>query len=578
MNEGPGSNRATRKKRWPTILWVVLSAVWIAFTFYTRTEDNKRIALANEQIARDNERLAAEGLAYNSAYEIFQKRLSGEVEKWARNACALEAQNPRSTVKRGFKFDEKECVRQAVQDHVGSGYPSSIELCTLVANAGRGLKLDVHIHNPTGEFDELFNATGRVESSLEKLPCDVPMDRVASSNKDVTGEKLPSEYLPWALFPPIVVAVVLWGISAIYSRLRKSNFANLLLSAVSTRAFRFGVAALLVYEFWLGFWVFFSDDWNDSHDWPEDWLISAVVVPLGILASYLAYRWAVAPNTKSSGNRVSNSVSDNSSPSGKTGAVVTFEAPTSAIGAEQPPSIAAQTDSHPQLSSSQKITSNYFVRHWRGELSLGIAYWINGNLASFAPIALMAIVDHVKSDYSTRALSIANVSILLFAVIAWLWCMVGIWRSANHHVARGGTAPWAIVARLLVVVGITAMAGKLYVNIIPQVEELALIASGNDPIGDVSVKVSANGRSVIVVGTLREGSADEIQKIIDAAPSASSLVLNSNGGRAHEAQQLAHIVRNRHLDTYVEDQCVSACTYVFLAGKDRAAMLSCTQF
>ena len=38
-----------------------------------------------------------------------------------------------------------------------------------------------------------------------------------------------------------------------------------------------------------------------------------------------------------------------------------------------------------------------------------------------------------------------------------------------------------------------------------------------------------------------------------------------------EAQKLAHAVRSRHLNTYVEDQCASACTYVFLAGKDRAS-------
>lgn len=76
---------------------------------------------------------------------------------------------------------------------------------------------------------------------------------------------------------------------------------------------------------------------------------------------------------------------------------------------------------------------------------------------------------------------------------------------------------------------------------------------------------------MIAIGTLREGSAAKVQKILDAAPGATTLVLNSNGGRLFEAQQLARAVRNRNLDTYVEHQCVSACTYIFLAGRDRVA-------
>lgn len=48
-------------------------------------------------------------------------------------------------------------------------------------------------------------------------------------------------------------------------------------------------------------------------------------------------------------------------------------------------------------------------------------------------------------------------------------------------------------------------------------------------------------------------------------------MLNSNGGRLLEAEQLAHLVQKRNLNTYVEDECSSACTYIFLAGKDRAA-------
>jgi len=221
----------------------------------------------------------------------------------------------------------------------------------------------------------------------------------------------------------------------------------------------------------------------------------------------------------------------------------------------------------------KKPSSSYLVRHWRGELSLPVSYWINGGiLVGIVSVALFATVNGMANgSHSLRAISFASLGVLLFSIMAWLWSTVGIWRSADNHVARGGVSAWATVAKFMVVVGILTMAGKLTTNILPQIKEFALIAIGNDPLGGIVIKVSVNGQSVIVIGTLREGSAAEVQKILDAAPGATSLVLNSNGGRLFEAQQLARAVRNRNLDTYVEDRCVSACTYVFLAGRNRAA-------
>jgi len=70
---------------------------------------------------------------------------------------------------------------------------------------------------------------------------------------------------------------------------------------------------------------------------------------------------------------------------------------------------------------------------------------------------------------------------------------------------------------------------------------------------------------------LREGSAKEIVNLLDSAPSVHTLVLSSKGGRLLEGKLLATAVVQRALDTYVEDICVSTCTFVFLAGKERAA-------
>jgi hypothetical protein len=47
------------------------------------------------------------------------------------------------------------------------------------------------------------------------------------------------------------------------------------------------------------------------------------------------------------------------------------------------------------------------------------------------------------------------------------------------------------------------------------------------------------------------------------------LHLNSNGGKLDEADRIAAKVAKRKLVTYVSDECVSACTHIFLAGRER---------
>ncbi|WP_158244224.1 COG3904 family protein [Trinickia dabaoshanensis] len=226
---------------------------------------------------------------------------------------------------------------------------------------------------------------------------------------------------------------------------------------------------------------------------------------------------------------------------------------------------ARQTDRAP--------SSNYLVRHWRGELPLPVSYWINGGLLSVVSTGIIISINEIeqRSLASLRLVAWTTLAILGASLLSSIWSMVGIWRSAEHHAARGGAKGWALVARFMVVLGIIGGLSNFVRTVLPQMRIYGLIAIGQDPIGHFFVSVSPDSRSVIVAGTLREGAAAAITRVIDATPTAQWLVLNSNGGRVLEAQQLARTVRARGLDTYVGGQCASACTFVYLAGKTRAA-------
>jgi hypothetical protein len=165
----------------------------------------------------------------------------------------------------------------------------------------------------------------------------------------------------------------------------------------------------------------------------------------------------------------------------------------------------------------------------------------------------------------------ALVTLILIALqlSLWLWVIVGITRSANRHTARGGKLFWANTARVAICISVIVMAVRLERSLIPNTRLLVSIAAGHDPMDTVSVEASADGLTIILDGTLGEGSIDKVQNAIDASPNATTLVLNSDGGRETAAEELAVRVQQRHLNTSVQDHCLSACTNVFLAGVKR---------
>src|SRR5215472_14505462 len=97
---------------------------------------------------------------------------------------------------------------------------------------------------------------------------------------------------------------------------------------------------------------------------------------------------------------------------------------------------------------------NYFVRHWRGELSLGVSYWVNSFLGIIALVALAAAlavwVSQSQSNYSIAGFWIGAWTCTLAVVI---WQVIGVWRAATTHVSVTGRRFWARAAQVTVILG-----------------------------------------------------------------------------------------------------------------------------
>ncbi|HYG46666.1 MAG TPA: hypothetical protein VD846_01880 [Allosphingosinicella sp.] len=216
---------------------------------------------------------------------------------------------------------------------------------------------------------------------------------------------------------------------------------------------------------------------------------------------------------------------------------------------------------------------NYFQRHWAGHLSLPVSYWVNNALLSALIAAGVEYAAHRirESGGSLSGLAMIALGYLAFSVLFWVWSSVGIWRSAYWHRRRGGTPGWGLAARTLVVLSAVAILFRSG-DIALQTAELGTLAAGRDSIGAIAeMKVSPDGRELAVRGNLANGAAARFGTLLAASPAVRTVVLTSPGGRMLEAERMAALIRDRRLDTRVDQYCMSACTSLLLAGRERTA-------
>jgi hypothetical protein len=213
---------------------------------------------------------------------------------------------------------------------------------------------------------------------------------------------------------------------------------------------------------------------------------------------------------------------------------------------------------------------SFFRKHFNGDYSLGRSYWVNTFLIQlFAPLLGVLVLPWLGEHFPARYGSAAVLLLTLLGVIAWAWAISGTWASANKHVSRGGKQGWASAAKVMIVLGVLRMFGELG-NMTGPLGEHWKVATGWQLGPDVTVQVRADGKSLLLKGGINDGTAESLANALNLAPSVNTVVLQSTGGWIRQGNMIAKVISERGLNTYVEQECSSACTIAFLAGKQRA--------
>ncbi|MGN6829495.1 RDD family protein [Paucibacter sp. M5-1] len=219
--------------------------------------------------------------------------------------------------------------------------------------------------------------------------------------------------------------------------------------------------------------------------------------------------------------------------------------------------------------------SGYLAAHWQGEHSLARSFWINNVLLSL-PIGLALTGLMTWISLKGEALQAGSIAMLIGwpLILAFdTWAIVGAWRAAHAYRRIDGSALWANLARLSLVLSALQMVVSTLFGFLPQAGEYWQMARGSDPIGQASFKLSADGRTLRLDGPIGMGDATRLQKLLAGTAQPVRLFeLASPGGRVYEAERMVEQVRKTGAATRAVGGCESACTLVFLAGQQRQLM------
>lgn len=226
-----------------------------------------------------------------------------------------------------------------------------------------------------------------------------------------------------------------------------------------------------------------------------------------------------------------------------------------------------------KINSSEYTTpkGNWFKLHWQGSLTLEVSYWLNVFavgfvLAIISPSLFQYLADSEASP-EARGLSIIAFYVLITGLS--IWQLTGLYRSADKHPKRGGSIGWALLAKLMVLIGICRYCYDMSTTGVPFILASSQLVVGSSDLPPLSLRVMNQGTEVELSGGFDFGASVKLAEVLADNPNIKTIHLNSVGGRIIEAKKLALMVKNNNLVTYSKTECLSACPIVFLAGKAR---------
>jgi hypothetical protein len=214
---------------------------------------------------------------------------------------------------------------------------------------------------------------------------------------------------------------------------------------------------------------------------------------------------------------------------------------------------------------------SYLKAHWLGKLPLGRTLWINlVALIIVISYAELFLLSKLAAD-PTQLIALTLFSLCLTRGVIYPWQLIGLLRAIeldyleHKNIMKTRLLQgFALMTMLFTLVYcLEVIQGTLYY--LEQVE--AYSRPGKK--AAYQLTLSEDQQHLIIRGDLNVGITTAVRATIEAHPQIKSVELQSRGGQIYEGRGLAKIFTEYEIETYVYEECSSACTTAFIGGKQR---------
>jgi len=221
----------------------------------------------------------------------------------------------------------------------------------------------------------------------------------------------------------------------------------------------------------------------------------------------------------------------------------------------------------------------YIRAHWRGDLPLGLTFWINLVLLRFAIHLLAALTHPPFVDPDVAAVS-ATLFIALAHIGIFTWQIVGVVRASDKYQSFDG----AIIPAYGVYFGIAIALLFTLSSAFTAIQTTFVDSKGSllnliwqqERNARYSLRLSSDGKTFYLDGSFEHGMTERLKNRLARDRGVERIVLTSSGGFIFEGRGVGKLIADRGLDTHVDGSCYSACARAFIAGRTRTIAAGAT--
>lgn len=212
----------------------------------------------------------------------------------------------------------------------------------------------------------------------------------------------------------------------------------------------------------------------------------------------------------------------------------------------------------------------YLLSHWRGKFSLNVSLWINF-IGLLVVISLLELYTLSKIANPAHLVKFSIGTLLLTRLIIYPWQLVGLFRATEFDFIEHRQPLKTRSIQLLILLSIAfTLIYSLQViqGALAYRQQLHTKLQTNSDIG-YSLNLSDDQQRLLISGVLDNGITKASRQLLEAQPQINAVQLNSRGGQIYQGRGLAKLFMKFKLDTYVEQECSSACVTAYIGGQQR---------